>query len=41
MRVIGIGHGHVAAVADGRCAIDLPDGGPTSSCTRDGHPVPW
>ena len=22
-------------------AVDLPDGGPTSTFTRDGHPVPW
>jgi NAD(P)-dependent dehydrogenase (short-subunit alcohol dehydrogenase family) len=32
-------------VADGarsvRYAMDLPDGGPTSTFTRDGRPVPW
>jgi NAD(P)-dependent dehydrogenase (short-subunit alcohol dehydrogenase family) len=32
-------------VADGAAsimyAVDLPDGGPTSTFTRDGHPVPW
>jgi hypothetical protein len=22
-------------------AVDLPDGGPTSTFTRDGRPVPW
>jgi NAD(P)-dependent dehydrogenase (short-subunit alcohol dehydrogenase family) len=32
-------------VADGaasiRYAMDLPDGGPTSTFTRDGQPIPW
>jgi hypothetical protein len=24
-----------------RYAMDLPDGGPTSTFTRDGRPIPW
>jgi NAD(P)-dependent dehydrogenase (short-subunit alcohol dehydrogenase family) len=40
-----MGGGGGRPVADGargiRYAMDLPDDGPTSTFTRDGHPIPW
>jgi NAD(P)-dependent dehydrogenase (short-subunit alcohol dehydrogenase family) len=38
------GHGGrpvAAGAASVRYAMDLPDGGPTSTFTRDGRPIPW